>query len=204
MKGVIMIYFKRAMGLAAVAIGLSSAPAFSATLDVVGGQLMGASGVDVGGTLYDVQFVDGTCTGLFSGCDAASDFAFTTSADASAASQALLDLVFIDGVDGLFDSDPELTKGITSAIFAFVITPYAISASVVNVFSANNLDPSAGSDTVTFFTKSFGTDTTSEPNVVYADWQKSTAAVPLPAGGVLLFSALGGIAALRHRKKRTA
>jgi hypothetical protein len=34
--------------------------AHAATLNVVDGQLMGAFGVDVGGSLYDVEFLDGT------------------------------------------------------------------------------------------------------------------------------------------------
>ncbi len=38
-----------------------SASANAATLNVVGGQLLGASNVDVGGSLYDVAFQDGTC-----------------------------------------------------------------------------------------------------------------------------------------------
>lgn len=203
--GVIMVFSKRSMGMAVVAIGLSSAPGLSATLDVVGGQLMGASGVDVGGTLYDVQFVDGSCVALFDGCDAASDFTFTTAADAIAASQALLDVVFIDGVAGLFDTNPNLTNGITGATFAFVSTPYEATLTGVNVYSAANYAPSVGAaDAVFFFPISSVTDTTAEPNAVYADWQKSVADVPLPAGGVLLLSALGGIAALRRRKKRTA
>jgi len=83
----------------------------AATLNVVGGQLMGASGVDVGGTLYDVAFLDGTCIDLFNGCDDPSDFTFTDSASAILAAQALRDQVFVDGPDGFFDSIPELTNG---------------------------------------------------------------------------------------------
>jgi hypothetical protein len=36
-------------------------------LNVVGGQLLGASNVDVGGNLFNVQFLDGTCIDLFDG-----------------------------------------------------------------------------------------------------------------------------------------
>jgi len=72
------------------------------------GQLLGASSVDAGGTLYNVEFLDGTCIDLYSGCDEVSDFTFQSFGAAQLASQALLDQVFIDGVDGLFDSDPTL------------------------------------------------------------------------------------------------
>ena len=40
------------------------------------GHLLGASNVNVAGTLYDVSFSDGSCQMLFSGCDDPSDFIF--------------------------------------------------------------------------------------------------------------------------------
>jgi hypothetical protein len=58
----------------AVALILGAAGASGATLNASGGQILGASGVDVGGTLYDVEFLDGTCIALFSGCDEVSDY----------------------------------------------------------------------------------------------------------------------------------
>jgi hypothetical protein len=70
--------------LLALAVCLASA-ANAAMLNIVGGQLIGASNVDVGGGLYDVVFTDGTCIALFSGCDSNSDFAFTTEAAGLAA-----------------------------------------------------------------------------------------------------------------------
>ena len=47
--------------------------AYAATLNVVDGQLMGASNVSVDGSLYDVQFLDGSCIDLYNGCDEVSD-----------------------------------------------------------------------------------------------------------------------------------
>lgn len=41
------------------------------------GALIGAKGVNVAGTLYDVTFEGGTCASIFSGCDAASDLRST-------------------------------------------------------------------------------------------------------------------------------
>jgi hypothetical protein len=52
------------------------------------GKLSGATGVDVGGSLFDVSILDGSCTGLFLGCDATEDFVFTTLGDATVAAQA--------------------------------------------------------------------------------------------------------------------
>ena len=53
------------------------------------GQLTGATGVDVSGTLYDVTFEEGSCAEVFSGCDNVSDdFDFDTVAAAEAAAKA--------------------------------------------------------------------------------------------------------------------
>ena len=82
-----------------------------AILIVSDGILQGATGVAVDGALYDVQLRNGSCPELFSGCDAASDFLFQTSDDATSAAQALLDQVFLDGPLGMFDSFPEMNSG---------------------------------------------------------------------------------------------
>ena len=65
--------------LVAAALTFGSNAAVAATLDISGGELVGAFNVDVGGTLYDVTFVDSSPQ---------TPFAFTTLADATAASQA--------------------------------------------------------------------------------------------------------------------
>ena len=83
------------------ALLLAGTPAFAIpTLVVNGGQLDGATGVEVDGTLYDVLFMDGTCIALFNGCDAVSDFTFQTQAAALLAATALLNDVFVDGASG--------------------------------------------------------------------------------------------------------
>lgn len=49
------------------ALLLAGTPAFAMPTLIIdgGGQLTGATGVDVGGTLYDVTFMDGTCIAMF-------------------------------------------------------------------------------------------------------------------------------------------
>ncbi len=74
--------------LAAVLVLMASG-AQAATLNVIGGQLHGAFDVNVGGSLYDVEFVDGTCIALYGGCDEASDFTFQTCASAQLAAHVL-------------------------------------------------------------------------------------------------------------------
>jgi hypothetical protein len=110
----------------AVGLVLMAGGAQAVTLNVIGGQLMGASNVLVDGSLYDVQFLDGTCINLYSGCDEVSDFTFQTEASAILASQALLDQVFLDVTAGDFDSSPELTSGIEHPDLGLITTPYDV------------------------------------------------------------------------------
>lgn len=52
------------------------------------GEVLGAVGVETNGALYNFTLVDGSCSGLFSGCDE-SAFAFTGEGAANAASRAI-------------------------------------------------------------------------------------------------------------------
>lgn len=72
------------LGILFIVIMLNVTPTLAATVNVVGGELQGATGVDVGGTLYTVEFLDGTCVSLYDNCDATTDFTFQTLADAQA------------------------------------------------------------------------------------------------------------------------
>jgi hypothetical protein len=114
-------------------------PVPPATPVVVGGELLGATDVNVGGTLYDVQFVDGTCVDLYHGCDEASDFTFATVEDALLAARALQDQVTLDGGAENFDTVPNLTNG-CSGYFCGTAFPYGDlpDATNVNVVSAVN------------------------------------------------------------------
>ncbi len=96
-----------------------------ATPTVVGGLLVGATNINVGGTLFDVDFVDGTCVALFTGCDnAVADFDFTNSATATTAGQALLDQIFQDSIEGAFDTDPTLTLAGGGSLFLQALIPF--------------------------------------------------------------------------------
>lgn len=123
-----MFTFIKALLVAVAATLIMALPAQAGLARQVdsGGQLTGATGVDVAGVLYDVTFVDGTCSGVFSGCDATSKFAFHSLADANAASSALLSQVFLDVSLGFFDSDPSLTTGCSSTSLCGVLIPYDV------------------------------------------------------------------------------
>lgn len=177
---------------------LGVSPAQAATLNIAGagGILLGASGVDVGGVLYDVAFVDGTCIALFDGCDATSDFAFTDGASATAAAQALLDQVLFDGAQGLFDSFPLLTNGCSFDLFCFVGFPFSFQDPFVMLARAENYFSSIQDITSTVLS---GPGGDSAP-VVDFTWAVFTV-VPEPGTGLLLAA---GLVLLSVRKRAPA
>lgn len=181
------------------------APAQALSWQVNGnGILTGATDVNVGGTLYDVEFLDGTCAALFNGCDANSDFTFQTFAGAVAASQALLDQVFVNtGVNGNpfgnFDSDPAFTQGCT--FFAcFTATPYVVtapgSASTVSAF--NN----TGNSDSLFGPFVFSFDTTTRTDITWARWTPAANPVPEPATITLFGLGLGALVLWDYRRRQ--
>ncbi len=184
-------------------VGLIATQARAAPiLDVVGGQLLGARNVSILGSLYDVEFKDGTCTDLFSGCDEASDFTFTTRNGATAAAEALLEQVFLDGID-LFDTEPELTVGCTSPLRCNTLVPYEFLAEngLFDLASAVNFPDL---DEVRFGNGPTDTDLTLIPELTFAVFSPASLApesIPEPASITLLFAGLLALTGLkRHRR----
>jgi hypothetical protein len=170
------------------------------TLQVTGGVLSGAQGVEVNGSFFDVAFRDGTCVAIFSGCDSPSDFAFVTSALANAASRALLDQVFLDGALGQFDSRPSLIAGCadnTGQGFCAVFTPvdFGVNNSVAQNSSLESSDQVRGAFTLP------GENLLIYDTVVYAVWTPHAPAVSEPPTLLLV---LGGGAFMLLARRRLA
>jgi hypothetical protein len=135
---------------------------------------------------------------LFNGCDnATDDFAFTTSADALIAAQALLDQVFTDTPLGQFGTHPELTNGCTNPGFCGVFIPHAISNSAVALVDVENffLDEF---DRVIEFTSDPNIDTSQNITFTFAVW--SLASIPEPGTLGLLCLGLVGLGVTQRRK----
>lgn len=171
------------------AIGVArAAPVY----DVQGGLLRGIQGIDVGGSLYDVTFLDGEIQSVY---NLANPFDFTTAGAASNAAQAL-SLALLDVAEGSFDSNPLLTFGCAADncrihvpyvfAFGFVTTEYFRNA-------ANPADDERGSvDLLPTF------DTRRTPNVL-TRWQASQ--VPEPGSMALLALGLGLAGWCRQRSR---
>ncbi len=190
---------------------LTGTPAFATpTLQIDGsGQLTGATEVDVAGTLYDVTFVDGTCTAIFNGCDATNDFEFQTQTGATAAAQALLDHVFIDNPNFsslLPDSRPERTTGCESlfrcnVLIPFHFSPGSIRTAVAQNYSVESFDVASNQSPI----HPSGTDTTRYATWVHADFTRSSAPItstPEPGTMILLSTGLLGLAGYRWQQRR--
>ncbi len=171
----------------------------------VNGKLTGATGVDVGGTLYNMECVDGTCAQVFGTC-AVSSFAFSNQANALAASQALLDQVLLDVAAGQFDSNPTLTVGCNDAFLCSTLTPYDIFSGTQFVArSAANFSPAAfpnfQDNALTTVSGSFGFDLSNEASAVWARWSSVPQAVSEPATSAILGMGLLLLISARRRRR---
>ena len=176
-------------------------------------QLVGATGIDINGENYQVQFADSSCMLLFNNCDETTDFFFPDAQSGLEANLALLEQVLLDLPSGLFDSEPELTHGCYSNIQCSIVTPIGSVAPQLEVFPAVFLinkadqrsDVHTGSGSA-FRAADFGLRNSNADTLTYAIWSKeagSAVSVPVPASFLLYSSALVAILIMKDRPLTT-
>jgi hypothetical protein len=183
---------------------LSPAQAAFLQIDAVSGKLTGATGVMVEGSMYDVQFQEGTCTSLFSGCGDLSDFTFQSGASALAASQALLDQVFLDvggSLDTAFDMIPGLSLGCAAmSPVCVAMTPYAL-GNGNTLFTGSSVNHGAFdglADNALLDSRLIAADSTANGAQVFAVWSVSPV-IAVPEGPVSGLLCLGLFALMMFR-----
>lgn len=194
-----------------------STSAYSATLVIEDGQLVGADGITFDGYTGSVRFVDGSCADIFNGCDEPSDIVFETLTStnteardlALSANTALLEQVF--DANPLYDLNIALTFGCEEGTFIAlnfcgILTPYDYTANnSVITSSLTNRDDNSGLDVVAFGQGYAATDSTipldpdAPDRLVYAAW--TVTPVPLPAAVWLFATGLLGLIGVARRKK---
>ena len=186
---------------ALAAMTMIGTSASAATLIIVGGELTGAKGVDVNGSLYEVSFKDGTCEALFSGCDEPSDFAFNDADSATQAAHALLDQVFL----GEFDLFPERTTGCEDLFFCRAEIPTGFSGRfLLQGQMAVNTGGGLDFDNVALFVHPPPPHDNSRSAIsTYAIFTPSVSVVPEPATWAMMIVGFGAVgAALRGKRRR--
>lgn len=164
-------------------------------------RLTGATGVNVLGARFDVEFYDGTCISAYAGCDSDADFKFQSADEAIAASQAIVDQIFNGG--HIYDVFPNLILGCESSTdwACAVFTPYQYGRDIL-AYNARNF-PGAGLNDLNEG-GGFGrfVDFSDHPYFVLALWTVHT--VPEPGTLALFGIGLTGVAVgLRKAIKRT-
>lgn len=167
------------------------------------GNLIGATGVVVGSESFNVEFLDGTCVELFTGCDDPTDMVFLSVAAAQKAALALLSTVLVDGPLGAFDSQSGLIFGCKRGPGCVILTPNNFGITYIQTQNAWNAFEDSGGDGLDFTTDVLIEplkDTTAEDFVTWARWSRGISPIPEP-GTTYCLSIAGLILAVTQRRR---
>lgn len=176
-------------------------------LQTNGPTLTGARGVLVNGVSYDVQFKEGSCSELFSGCDSASDFIFPSFRSVIDAFFALeQDPVFIEFFNQTHA--PSKVFGCSFDFSCYITTPHftelpsQIEVGILTI--SDNIDNIYGSG-FTYLSVAVDLyptqmDSTDNPGQTWAVWSVSpNMSVPEPTELSLLVVSLLGLISIHRR-----
>ncbi|WP_445370145.1 PEP-CTERM sorting domain-containing protein [Methylomonas sp. HW2-6] len=170
----------------------------AASLVTDNGILKGATGIDVQGTLFDVSFADGTCPGLYNGCDLRSDFPF---GNRDIANGALLKLLFLIEANPIFNRSPTLVQGCSNPDVCDIFTPFSVNFLGGVSIASLRLTPVGLTVRPDLILPS--RDTSRRSDNTYAVWSQSPpTTVPEPSTLMLLGIGLLSQRWLRTRGKR--
>ncbi len=148
----------------------------------------------VTGSQSSTRFFDDSCVTLVAGCDSSSGFDFNMLVDASAASQALLDQVFISSAIALYDDNPALTRSCSDAGACPVLTPYGFNTTgdAISEVSADSGLFAVASVLMPGLDSKLGFDPGGRgiTTALHAVWAEKPFVVPLPAAMPLFFFAV--------------
>lgn len=179
--------------LIALAAFLPATTALGATLTSAG-----IDDLNVGGTLYDVQFLDQSCNTHYD-CTSGTGFDFDEDG-AEAAIRAIGDL-FLLPENTSFNEDPSLTDGCLLSTYCAFFVPFSYTAdtntfrswTLTNRFPAFNLIGQSS------YSTQFNGDQEVFAKFSLSNPDTPPGVIPLPAGGLLLLSGLGALSFARRR-----